>query len=132
MVGGAVGRHRMMHTRTSLVFAKDSGREEKTPLLHSLRSAVLVCLDTTRFVRDGDESRSRELVLGGPTTNCQRQPGYVSKNVPLSALVRLIVTLDSFSAMRLRTTSRRAFPVGFRRWLMIEARASAVGVRLPV
>jgi len=53
MVGGAVGRHRTMHTRTSLVFAKDSGREEKTPLLHSLRSAVLVCLDTTRFVRDG-------------------------------------------------------------------------------
>jgi hypothetical protein len=42
-----------MQTRTSLVFAKGPGREEKTPLLHSLRSAVLVCLDTTRFVRDG-------------------------------------------------------------------------------
>src|ERR1700689_5145088 len=53
MVGGAVGRHRMMQTRTSLVFAKDSGKKKKTPLLHSLCSAVLVCLDSTRFVRDG-------------------------------------------------------------------------------
>ena len=43
----------MMQTRTSLVFAKDSGKKKKTPLLHSLCSAVLVCLDSTRFVRDG-------------------------------------------------------------------------------
>jgi hypothetical protein len=53
MVGGAVGRHRMMQTRTSLVFAKDSGKKKKTPLLHPPCSAVLVCLDSTRFVRDG-------------------------------------------------------------------------------
>jgi hypothetical protein len=53
MVGGAVGRHRMMQTRTSRVIAKDSGKEEKTPLLHSRCSTVLVCLDITRFVRDG-------------------------------------------------------------------------------
>src|ERR1700687_3462404 len=53
MVGGALERHRMMQTRTSLVIAKDSGKEEKTPLLHSRCSAMLVCLDITQFVRDG-------------------------------------------------------------------------------
>ena len=36
------------------MFAKDSGKEEKTPLLlHPPCSPVLVCLDTARFVRDG-------------------------------------------------------------------------------
>jgi hypothetical protein len=73
MVGGAVGRHRMMHTRTSLVFAKDSGREEKTPLLHSLRSAVLVCLDTTRFVRDGMTSGAAG-ARGGQAASYGRWP----------------------------------------------------------
>src|SRR6202522_1981159 len=62
MVGGAVGRHRMMQTRTSLGFAKDSGKKKKTPLLHSLCSAVLVCLDSTRFVRDGMTTFSTSLL----------------------------------------------------------------------
>src|SRR5579871_2543563 len=90
MVGGALGRHRMMQTRTSLVIAKDSGKEDKTPLLQPLCSAVLVSLDITQFVRDGmtqwcrrgDGGKHRAMSLSDRVERKYRDASWVGGQSP--------------------------------------------------